>query len=181
MKPEKSVGMFIGAVIIGPLFLLTTFDPNYNIINDFINADTKDKITKILGYLIFIVGGYLLWIDSIIGPLEDKIEQLKKNSSDITSQLHEISNTLESLQEDLNKGKPDKLLYEVAISAVEWGAISNSTVQRRFNISFNRANKIVEQLYHLGVCSAANENKEPRAILLSLEEIQSMKDNGKFE
>lgn len=105
MKPEKSVGMFIGAVIIGPLFLLTTFDPNYNIINDFINADTKDKITKILGYLIFIVGGYLLWIDSIIGPLEDKIEQLKKNSSDITSQLHEISNTLESLQEDLNKGK----------------------------------------------------------------------------
>lgn len=78
MKPEKSVGMFIGAVIIGPLFLLTTFDPNYNIINDFINADTKDKITKILGYLIFIVGGYLLWIDSIIGPLEDKIEQLKK-------------------------------------------------------------------------------------------------------
>ena len=179
---HKEIGIMIfGGLIIGPLFFLACLDPNYTIIKDFLNADAVGKFELIFTYLIFVVGGYSAWILSIVGPLEKKLEQLEEHSSKITFQLNTISNTLESLQEDINSGKPDKMLYDVAIWAVKCGAISNSAVQRHYNISFSRSQKIVEQLHYLGVCGPANENKEPRAILIGLEEIQSMKDNGKFE
>ena len=65
-------------------------------------------------------------------------------------------------------GKLDKLLYET------------SAVQRHFSVGFSRAGKIVDQLYSLGVCGPAKGNSKPRAMLLGIEEIQSMQRSGKF-
>jgi len=77
-------------------------------------------------------------------------------------------------------GKLDKLLYDVAIWAVECRGLSTSAVQRHFSVGFSRAGKIVDQLYSLGVCGPAKGNSKPRAMLLGIEEIQSMQRSGKF-
>jgi S-DNA-T family DNA segregation ATPase FtsK/SpoIIIE len=53
-------------------------------------------------------------------------------------------------------------------------------VQRHFSVGFSRAGKIVDQLYSLGVCGPAKGNSKPRAMLLGIEEIQSMQRSGKF-
>lgn len=77
-------------------------------------------------------------------------------------------------------GKLDKLLYEVAVWAVECRGLSTSAVQRHFSVGFSRAGKIVDQLYSLGVCGPAKGNSKPRAMLLGIEEIQNMERSGKF-
>ena len=77
-------------------------------------------------------------------------------------------------------GKLDKLLYDVAVWAVECRGLSTSAVQRHFSVGFSRAGKIVDQLYSLGVCGPAKGNSKPRAMLLGIEEIQSMERSGKF-
>ena len=77
-------------------------------------------------------------------------------------------------------GKLDKLLYDVAVWAVECRGLSTSAVQRHFSVGFGRAGKIVDQLYSLGVCGPAKGNSKPRAMLLGIEEIQSMQRSGKF-
>ena len=77
-------------------------------------------------------------------------------------------------------GKLDKLLYDVAIWAVECRGLSTSAVQRHFSVGFSRAGKIVDQLYSLGVCGPAKGNSKPRAMLLGIEEIQNMERSGKF-
>ena len=77
-------------------------------------------------------------------------------------------------------GKLDKLLYDVAVWAVECRGLSTSAVQRHFSVGFSRAGKIVDQLYSLGVCGPAKGNSKPRAMLLDIEEIQNMERSGKF-
>ena len=77
-------------------------------------------------------------------------------------------------------GKLDKLLYDVAVWAVECRGLSTSAVQRHFSVGFSRAGKIVDQLYSLGVCGPAKGNSKPRAMLLGIEEIQNMERSGKF-
>lgn len=77
-------------------------------------------------------------------------------------------------------GKLDKLLYDVAIWAVECRGLSTSAVQRHFSVGFSRAGKIVDQLYSLGVCGPAKGNSKPRAMLLGIEEIQNMERSGRF-
>lgn len=77
-------------------------------------------------------------------------------------------------------GKLDKLLYDVAVWAVECRGLSTSAVQRHFSVGFSRAGKIVDQLYSLGVCGPAKGNSKPRAMLLGIEEILNMERSGKF-
>ncbi len=77
-------------------------------------------------------------------------------------------------------GKLDKLLYDVAVWAVECRGLSTSAVQRHFSVGFSRAGKIVDRLYSLGVCGPAKGNSKPRAMLLGIKEIQSMQRSGKF-
>ena len=77
-------------------------------------------------------------------------------------------------------GKLDKLLYDVAVWAVECRGLSTSAVQRHFSVGFSRAGKIVDQLYSLGVCGPAKGNSKPRAMLLGIEEIQNMERSGRF-
>lgn len=77
-------------------------------------------------------------------------------------------------------GKLDKLLYDVAVWAVECHGLSTSAVQRHFSVGFSRAGKIVDQLYTLGVCGPNKGNSKPRSMLLGIDEIQSMQRSGKF-
>ena len=77
--------------------------------------------------------------------------------------------------------KKDRLLYDVAIWAIECRGLSTSAVQRHFSVSYNRAGKIVDQLYSLGVCGPAKGNCKPRDMYLGIEEIQCMQRSGALD
>lgn len=72
-------------------------------------------------------------------------------------------------------GKKDPLLEEVARQVVMSGVASTSQVQRRYEIGFNRAGRIMDQLQALGIVGPATGGK-PRNVLvdeMTLEDILS--------
>ncbi len=72
-----------------------------------------------------------------------------------------------------NMGKKDPLLEDVARDVVMEGVASTSAVQRRYEIGYNRAGRIMDQLEALGIVGPASGGK-PRNVLvdfMSLEDI----------
>lgn len=72
-------------------------------------------------------------------------------------------------------GKKDPLLEEVARQVVMSGTASTSAVQRRYEIGYNRAGRIMDQLEALGIVGPATGGK-PRNVLvdaMTLEDILS--------
>ncbi len=63
----------------------------------------------------------------------------------------------------------DPLFEEVARHVVQMQQGSTSNIQRRFNIGYNRAGRIMDQLYENGIVSAQDGSK-PRQVLISDEE-----------
>ncbi len=72
-----------------------------------------------------------------------------------------------------NMGKKDELLEEVARQVVMSGIASTSQVQRRYNIGFNRAGRIMDQLQALGIVGPATGGK-PRDVLVDAITLESI-------
>ena len=96
-----------------------------------------------------------------------QIETFEEESFDAESESEECSQQL------------DKKIWEVALWAANVRGISTSGVQRTFNVGFSRAGRIVDQLERLGICGKSKGNSKPRDILLSEEEIYSLKERYK--
>lgn len=60
----------------------------------------------------------------------------------------------------------DPLFAEVALHIVQMQQGSTSNIQRRFNIGYNRAGRIMDQLYECGIVSAQDGSK-PRQVLIA--------------
>ncbi|MCM1152892.1 MAG: DNA translocase FtsK [Muribaculum sp.] len=60
----------------------------------------------------------------------------------------------------------DPKFYEIATFVVQTGYASTSNIQRKFEIGYNRAGKIMDQLESLGIVSPAQGGK-PRSVLMS--------------
>ena len=60
----------------------------------------------------------------------------------------------------------DPLFEEVARHVVQMQQGSTSNIQRRFNIGYNRAGRIMDQLYECGIVSAQDGSK-PRQVLIA--------------
>ena len=81
----------------------------------------------------------------------------------------------ESMVEKGTLRERDPKLFEVARAVVSSGKASTSAVQRSFELGYNRAGRIMDQLERLGVVGPAQGGK-PRALLvdpMGLEEILS--------
>ena len=81
----------------------------------------------------------------------------------------------ESMVEKGTRRERDPKLFEVARAVVSSGKASTSAVQRSFELGYNRAGRIMDQLERLGVVGPAQGGK-PRALLvdpMGLEEILS--------
>lgn len=70
-------------------------------------------------------------------------------------------------------GKKDPLLEEVARNVVMSGNASTSAVQRRYEIGYNRAGRIMDQLQAYGIVSAATGGK-PRDVLVDAVTLESI-------
>lgn len=69
----------------------------------------------------------------------------------------------------------DPLLAKIAKSAVKYGKISTSSIQREFSLGYNRANKIIEQLANLGVV-VKNNSYAPAEVIVDAATLQLLLD-----
>ena len=65
-------------------------------------------------------------------------------------------------------GKFDSKIREIALMVVESQIGSTSNIQRRFEVGYNRAGKIMDQLERMGIVSPADGSK-PRAVYVQTE------------
>ena len=86
-------------------------------------------------------------------------------------EINEFINNPEQAGEDLlsgekgNKNHYDEYFHDAGLLCIEMGRASSSMLQRRFNLGFNRAARIIDQLEEFGVIGPANGSK-PREILV---------------
>lgn len=71
-----------------------------------------------------------------------------------------------SLLKKLSEQPKDELFNEICNFMVEEGHISTSQIQRRFQIGYNRAARIIDQLEEMGYVSGQNGSK-PRDVLIT--------------
>ena len=77
-------------------------------------------------------------------------------------------------------GRYDEYFYEAGKLCIEMGKASSSMLQRRFNLGFNRAARIIDQLEEFGAVGPQNGAK-PREILvdsITFEEMYQELENG---
>lgn len=78
------------------------------------------------------------------------------------------STALDGRDEDISNGDP-KLQAAIDI-AIETGKIATSLLQRRLEIGYGRAAKIIDQMEEMGIVSAAEGNK-PRRVLVTRQDM----------
>ena len=78
-------------------------------------------------------------------------------------------------QEAMSTGDSDKdpLFVEAGRLCIEKQKGSTSMIQRQFRVGFNRAARIMEQLYEAGVVGQEEQNK-PRKVIMSIEEFEQL-------
>ena len=79
-------------------------------------------------------------------------------------------------QDQSGSGKYDEYFYEAGKCCIEMGKASSSMLQRRFNLGFNRAARIIDQLEEFGAVGAQNGAK-PREILVDMATFEEMYRN----
>ena len=91
--------------------------------------------------------------------------------ADTEREIEEFINTSVSEEADpeheqkKGAGKYDEYFHDAGLACIEMGRASSSMLQRRFNLGFNRAARIIDQLCEAGVVGPANGSK-PREILV---------------
>ena len=75
-----------------------------------------------------------------------------------------------------NSGEKDALFVEVARAVLSSGRASTSSVQRTFEIGYNRAGRIMDQLENVGVVGPSQGGK-PRAVLVGPSELEDILQN----
>ena len=75
------------------------------------------------------------------------------------------------MEQKFDFSQADPLFVEVAKYVVETGKAQASALQRDFELGFNRAGRILEQLEAAGIVGEAIRCK-PRAVLCSAEELE---------
>lgn len=72
--------------------------------------------------------------------------------------------------------KLDKKFWDVAVWAADLGKVSTSAIQRSHGMGFSRASRLVDQMERLGICGKDKGNSKPRDILMSREEVESLRE-----
>ena len=70
-------------------------------------------------------------------------------------------------------GEQDELFLDVAEYVIEMDYASINKIQQQFNIGYNRAANIFEQLTDAGIVSPQN-SKTPRKVLITMEQFMEM-------
>ena len=104
-------------------------------------------------------------------------------NEDILDSIEKSGKTDKEIQ-DTNSKDPDdntdEHLMEAIDLVVETGQASTSFIQRKFNVGYARAGRIIDQMEERGVISGYQGSK-PREVLWTLEKLAEMKMGSKAE
>ena len=138
-----------------------------------------------LEFLLFV--GLFIVLGDIRSDIASLQKQITKLINDITDINYSIDRGIDKARQDIAmlsestnpNGKQDILLYEACKYATQIQNLSVSSIQRHFTVNFARANRIIEQMYNLGIVGDANENGVRRCLLDS-NDIELMSKSGVF-
>ena len=104
----------------------------------------------------------------------DTVEFIKNNSGEAEYD-ESIDAKLTTDQEVMSNGNSsrDPLFADAGRLCIEKKKGSTSMLQRQFRVGFNRAARIMEQLYDAGVVGQEETNK-PRKVIMSMEEFENI-------
>lgn len=104
----------------------------------------------------------------------DTVEYIKNHSGEAEYD-ETIDAKLTTDQEAMSNGDSDRdpLFVEAGRLCIEKQKGSTSMIQRQFRVGFNRAARIMEQLYEAGVVGQEEQNK-PRKVIMSIEEFEQL-------
>ena len=115
---------------------------------------------------------------------DDEVEKIvdfvKQNgtatySEDILESIENSNKTEKELEEEQAKDdEVDPLLMDAIDMVVEQGRASTSFIQRRFNVGYARAGRIIDQMEARGIISGYQGSK-PREVLITKEKLDELK------
>lgn len=131
------------------------------------------------GDMLFYPAGYVKPVRVQGAYVSDKeifetVEFIKNNSGEAEYD-ESIDAKLTTDQEAMSNGNDtrDPLFAEAGRLCIEKQKGSTSMIQRQFRVGFNRAARIMEQLYDAGVVGQEETNK-PRKVIMNMEEFESI-------
>lgn len=101
------------------------------------------------------------------------IDYLKKEVGDISysDEVEESISNINTIKDD----DADEFLYDAIRFVVENEQASASMLQRKYKIGFNRAARLIDDMYERGIIGAS-EGSKPRKVLISKEDLAKMED-----
>lgn len=91
----------------------------------------------------------------------------------VESQAAQTGGNISSAGEETSDGR-DEYFFEAARFVIEKEKASTSMLQRMFKIGFNRAARIMDQMCEAGIVGE-EEGTKPRKVLMTLEELETLK------
>ena len=124
--------------------------------------------------------------------ISEIVDFLKENAGGEGQYDEEVLAKVNSQNSDSSSGMPgmssggadngsdkDQYFIEAARLAIDQDKASIGYFQRKFKIGFNRAARIMDQLYEAGIVSA-EEGTKPRRVLMSMEQFENALEQGEF-
>ena len=109
------------------------------------------------------------------------VQYLVSHSSEVVYETSIEEKLSEPSKEDGEENGRDEYFEQAARLCIEKDKGSTSMLQRQFRVGFNRAARIMEQLYDAGIVGQEEQNK-PRKILMSMEQFDEyISGNNKKE
>ena len=111
-----------------------------------------------------------------------KVIEFLKNNGPETEYSSDVIHSIDRVQSDSGNGNDDgdELLADAIETVVRAEQASVSMIQRRFRVGYNRAARLVDMMEARGIIGPADGSR-PRKVLLSLEELEAMKNGDEEE
>lgn len=116
----------------------------------------------------------------IMEELEKKIEALEKRISKIERFLENLPAFADLEDEEEAEEDVDELYEKAVMLVIQYDRASASMLQRRLQIGFNRAARILEQMEKNGVVGPS-DGSEPREVLVNKEDLKNLLEKYKRE
>ena len=187
--------------------IIATQRPSVNVITGLIKANMPSRIAfsvssgvdsrtiidmngaeKLLGNgdMLFYPSGYVKPVRLQGAYVSDEevqrtVQYLVSHSSEVVYETSIEEKLSEPSKEDGEENGRDEYFEQAARLCIEKDKGSTSMLQRQFRVGFNRAARIMEQLYDAGIVGQEEQNK-PRKILMSMEQFDEyISGNNKKE
>lgn len=116
----------------------------------------------------------------VMEELEKKIEALEKRILKLERFLENLPAFADLEDEEEAEEHVDEFYEKAVMLVIQYDKASSSMLQRRLQIGFNRAARILEQLEKNGIVGPG-DGSEPREVLVNKEDLKNLLEKYKRE